>query len=688
MLHTNLLTSLAFPDPVGHSIYNYFCHTCNIHFRTARDLEQHMLKSPAHAPFTLREDVAEKLGYLKISDEPDVGSFSHAPNEPTVFRALGCLHFSASKLDPCTRSNCACPRFKLTPSQHTAADPVTDLDSFTSLDGAAGSTLHGHKADEDDDPENITLSYEKPLPDITPEGGEERYVRPPDSSDEDEVKWQKELSKKPPSAFEDRVEMRKRFRKGKNKKAERFARREKNVSDSEKYFRPIPQRAERRILDAYAAADEKLFGQKRFEELEDEMEAQREAVANWQEEIGMRATFDDDPNKVASQLAQDIDCFIRDVLSELSEQTEQERRNKVYTNKVFFEDTLEDVAIDHEFNLADQDQEKLRKAVGKKQNKKLRDLNTEDIVDDIAMDHNQQVGEKNEEHHRKIIGRIQNKRLIGTRTDDMVDDLAMGHLQQVGEKEEEHYRKVIGRIQDKKLTSIRADDMVDDLAMDYAQEVGQKEQEHRRKSGGRLQNRELTDKIILDHTDDLAMGYLYEFDKTAQGTHRETFEVKEAKHEREADPPATDCVQGEAQEHQREISGTQPTKKLKLSEEQRHRTWSHKTPLVSETGNITGNDLMGRAGEDNLEQTANHPSNCMHSEPTSQTAINNKKIMPEQATSDITSGSGAEVKNNQDDGDGYSSPAPTPKKDRKQLRKEANAKFEAMMEEMLRAQEG
>lgn len=685
MPNTDQLTSLAFPDPVGHCIYNYFCHTCNIHFRTARDHEQHMLKSPAHAPFTLREDVAEKLGYLKISDEHDVGSFGHAPNEPTVSRALGCLHINASKLDPCTKSNCTCPRFKLTPSQHMVADPATDLDSFTSLDGAAGSTLHGHRADEDDDPENITLSYEKPLPDIIPEGGEEPYVRPPDSSDEDEVKWQKGLSKKPPSTFENRVEMKKRFRKGKNKKAERVARREENIPDSEKYFKPIPQRAERLILDAYAAADEKLFGQKRFEELEDEMEAQRNAVANWQEEIGMKAIFDDDPNKVADQLARDIDCFIRDVLSELSEQTEQERRNKVYTNKVFFEDTLEDVAIDHEFNLADQDQEKLRKAAGKKQNKKLRDLNTDDIVDDIAMDHNQQVGEKEEEHYRKVIGRIQNKKIIDTRTDDMVDDLAMGHLQQVGEKEEEHYRKVIGRIQDKKLTSIRADDMVDDLAMDYAQEVGQKEQDHHRKSGGRLQNRELADKRMLDHTDDLVTGYLHKFDKTAQETHGKTFKVKEAKHERETDSPATEYVQGaseEVQEHQRGISGTQPTKKLKLNEEQRYRTWSHKTPLVNKTENI--------AGEDNPEQrTANQSSNYMHSGPISQTAINKKVFRPKQATPGTTLGFGAEIKNNQDDGNGYSSPAltPAPKKDRKQLRKEANAKFEAMMEEMLKTQE-
>lgn len=644
-----------------------------------------MLKGPAHTPFTLREDVAEKLGYLKISDD---GSSRHAQNEPTASRALGCLRLGADGLDPCTRSNCACPRFKLTPSQHMVADPVKNLDSFTSLDGAAGSTLHGHKADEDDDPENITLSYEKPLPDIIPEESEEPYVRPPDSSDEEGVKWQKGLSKKPPSTFEDRVEMRKRFRKGKNKKAERVARREENIPDSEKYFRPIPKCAERRILDAYAAADEKLFGQKRFEELEDEMEAQREAVANWQEEIGMRATFDDDPNKVADQLAQDIDCFIRDVLSELSEQTEQERRNKVYTNKAFFEDTLEDVAIDHEFNLADQGREKLRTAVGKKQNKMLRDLSTEDIVDDIAMDHTQQVGEKEEEHHRNAIGRIQNKRLTSTRTNDMVDDLAMGHLQQVGEKEEEYYRKVTGRIQDKKLTSIRADDMVDDLAMGYVQEVGQKEQEHRRKSCGRLQNRELTDGKVLDHTDDLVMGHLHEFDKTAQGTNRKAFEVK---HEREADCPATDCAKGaseEAQEHQREISGTQPAKRLKLSEKQRHRAWNYKTPLMSKTENITGNDLMGHAGEDNPEQrTANQSSNCIHSGPTSQTATNNKVFRPKQATSSINSGFGAEVKNNQDD-DGYSSPALTPKKDRKQLRKEANAKFEAMMEEMLKAQEG
>lgn len=752
-----------------------------------------MLKSPAHKPFTLREDVAEELGYLEISDESDVGSLSHGLNEPTVCRAFGRFQLSASEPDSCKRSDCACPRLELTPSQHIVVDPVAELESFTFLDGAAGSTLHGHRADEDDDPENITLSYEKPLPDIIPEGGEKPYVRPPDSSDEDEINWQKGLPKQLPRACDDRAEMRKRFRKGKNRKTERVVRREENIPNSEKYFRPIPQRAERRILDAYAAADERLFGQKRFEELEDEMEVQRGAVASWQEEIGMKATFDDDPKKVADQLSQDIDCFIRDVLSEFGKQIEQERCDKMHKNKMFFEDTLEDVAIDHEFNLADQDQEKLRKAVGKKQNKKLRDLKTEDVVDDIAMDHNQRVGEKEEEHHRKIIGRFENKMLASIRTDNTIDNLAMDHLQQVGEKEEEHHRKTISRIQNQKLTSVRTSDMVDDLAMDHAQEVGEKKKEHHRKAVGRFENKklasvrtddtvdnlamdhlqevgekeeehhrkitgriqnkkltsirtsdmvgdlatdhiqevgqkkqgrcmksadrlrnmELTDERILDHVDDLAMGNPHEIDGKVQERCRKTSKVKEVKNEREANSLAMDHAQrvnGGVQDHQREVFRTQPTKKLKLNDgreaslfkpiaislekdpegltERRHRTRIHKTPLAT---NIKESiHVMDRDDENNPEQkrTAsgrNNKTNPDYSRPIDQTTINNKVFESKQGAS---SGFEAEAKNNQGDDDGYSSPPPAPKKDRRQLRKEANAKFEAMMEEMLKAQEG
>lgn len=661
-----------------------------------------MFKSPAHKPFTLREDVAEELGYLEIPDESDVGSLSHGPNKPTVCRDFDCFQLSASEPDSCKRPDCACPRLELTPSQHIAVDPVAEPESFTFLDGAAGSTLHGHRADEDDDPENITLSYEKPLPDIIPEGGEKPYVRPPDSSDEDEINWQKGLPKQPPRACDDRAEMRKRFRKGKNRKAERVVRREENIPNSEKYFRPIPQRAERRILDAYAAADERLFGQKRFEELEDEMEMQRGAVASWQEEIGMKAIFDDDPKKVADQLSQDIDCFIRDVLSEFGKQIEQERCDKIYKNKMFFEDTLEDVAIDHEFNLADQDQEKLRKAVGKRQNKKLRDLKTEDVVDDIAMDHNQRVGEKEEEHHRKTIGRFENKRLASIRIDDMVGNLAMDHLQQVGEKEEEHHRKIIGRLESRRLASIRTDNTVDNLAMDHVQEVGEKKQGRRMTSADRLRNMELTDERILGHVDDLAMGNLHKIDIKVQGRCRKTSKVKEVKYEQEADSLAMDRAQ---KVNESEVFGTQPTKKLKLNDgreaslfkpivislekdpegltERRHRTRSHKTPLVTNIKeSIHGND------ENNTEQKRttsqqNNQTNPDYSRPFNQTIINNKAFGSKQ---DASSGFEAEAKNNQGDDDGYYSPPPAPKKNRRQLRKEANAKFEAMMEEMLKAQ--
>lgn len=764
-----------------------------------------MLKSPAHKPFRLCEDIAEELGYLKVSDVSDAG----VTNEPTVFKAPGRRHSCASELDPCERPNCACPRFEFTPPQHIIADSDADLESFTFLDGAAGSTLHGHRAGEDDDPENITLSYEKALPEIAPEV-EEPYVRPPDSSDEDNAKWQKEPPKKPPRTCEDRTEMRKRFRKGKNKRAERAVRREENVLNSEKYFRPAPPQAERLVLDAYAAADEKLFGQKRFEEIEDDMKQQKEAIANWQAGIGMKAVFDDDPKKKADKLAQDIDWFIRDVLSEVGKQAEQERCDKAYKNKLFFEDTLEDVAIDHEFHLADQDQEKFRKAVGKKQNKELQDLRTEDIVDDISMDHNQQVGEKEEEHRRKTTGRIQNKKLTSIKTEDIVDNIAMDHNQQVGEKEEEHHRKTIGRIQSGQFVGTKMDDMVDALVMDHLQEVGEKEQEYHRKTVGRTRNgpfastkmddmvdvlamghlqrveekqqehhrkiigrhrnRELTEKMMLDYVENLAINRLHEVGKKAQENHRktsETTETRKLKHRRGPDLVSsfvTDHVQEVTKNVQEQHGGVQRAKKPKLGDgrevdlpepiaighmedpeglkQQYHRTKRQKTSLAAVgdedpengRGESQQHDGMTADGMDatvsltatNPDQNSrrtvakqksnafltrhlatNEPTRAGHEqtskttednptipgvypdqpvpEANRQTAINLKTPGPEQS---VLSGFEAEVKNNQDDDDGYSSPAPAPKKDRRQLRKEANARFEAMMEEMVKAQEG
>lgn len=734
-----------------------------------KGLEQHVFTSLAHKPFQLHEDIAEKLGYLKLSDDSDTTS------KPTVFGTLSRRRFRARELGPCKRTNCACPRFKFTPSQCIVTSTIADLDLFTSLDGAAGSTLHGHRADEDDDPENITLSYDKPLPDIMPEGDEEPYVPPPDSSDEEEVKWQKRFPENPSRIFEDQIEMRKRFRKGKNKRA---MRREENISNSEKYPSPISKPAERRVLDAYAAADEKLFGQKRFEELGDDMEAQREAVANWQEEIGMKTDLDDDPKKAADQLSQDIDLFIRDVLSEVSkraEQAEQEHRDKIYNNKLLFEDALEDVAIDHELNLAEQDQERFRKTAGNKQNKKLRDLKSEDIVDDIAMDHNQEVGEKEEEHHRKAIGRTQNKELAGIRTSDMVDSLAMDHLQEVHEKEQEHYRKTIGRLQNRQLTNIKMDDTVDNATMDYLQEVYEKEQEHHRKTIGRTQSKkiagiragDIVDSLAIDHLqevcekeeehhrktigriqnkqligikmddtvdilvinhaqeidqkeqeyrrksasrlrnrelaniDNLATGHPHEVSEKVQEDHRKTSSVhgtKKFKHRRETgfvESLGMDRVQEvneEAQDHQIKTSGTQPTKRLKLGDGSEANLYEPPDEPGHEDTNLKGGELWhgqgGRTIQDNLTIQSIHPDHSRLAEANRQIAINHEAFGQEQDASSIVSRLEVEVKNNQDDSDGYSSPAPAPapKKDRRRLRKEANARFEAMMDEMLNAQ--
>ncbi|KAL0636353.1 hypothetical protein Q9L58_004700 [Maublancomyces gigas] len=818
--------------------------------------------SPAHKPFQLHEDIAEKFGYLKLSDDSDTTS------KPTVFGTLSRHKLRSSELGPCKRTNCACPRFKFTPPQGIITSAVADLDLFTSLDGAAGSTLHGHRADEGDDPENITLSYDKPLPDIMPEGDEEPYVRPPDSSDEEEVKWQKGFPQKPPRICEDRIEMRKRFGKGKNKKIKRTMRREENIPNSEKYSRPISKPAERRVLDAYAAADEKLFGQKRFEELEDDIVVQQEAVANWQEEIGMKAVLDDDPREAADQLSQDIDFFIRDVLSEVrtqAERAEQERRDKIYNNKLTFEDTLEDVVIDHELSLAEQDQERFRKTAGKEQNKKLRDLKTEDTVDDIAMDHNQEVVEKQEEHHRKVVGRIQNKELAGIRTGDMVDSLAMDHLQEVHEKEQEHHRKTVGiiqnrkltgikmddavdnvamdhlqgvheeeqehhrktvgiiqnrkltaikmddavdsvtmdhlqevyeeeqehhrkttgRTQNKKLTGIRASDMVDSLAMDHLQEVHEKEQEHHRKTVGIIQNRGLAgikmddavDNVTMDHLqevyeeeqehhrktigrtqnkqltdvrmddtvdvlvinhaqeigqkeqeyrrkstgrprnrelaniDNLVMGHLHKVGEKVQVNHRKTSGVrgtKKFKHGRETGFVVSlgvdhlQEVNGEAQDHRIKNSGIQPTKRLKLGDRReaslyepldkpRHEDVDFKETIgtKNQVGKKGGELWYGQGGrtiQDNLTIQSIHLDHSRPAEANRQTATNHEAFGPEQSASSIIPRPEVEFRNNQDDSDGYSSPAPAPKKDRRQLRKEANAKFEAMMDEMLGVQ--
>lgn len=573
--------------------------------------------------------------------------------------------------------------------------------------------------------------------------------------------------------------MRKRFAKGKNRKAARQLRKEEKFAANQIYVKPV--------LEAYVATDEKLFGQKRFEEIDDETRenakrAQQEAVENWQREVGVLGAYVTNEKEAADRLAEDIDCFIQDVLFEIDMQAEEENRGRAserYKKKLFFEDALEDVAIDHEFRLADQDQEKFRKDVGKKESKKLRDIKMEDIVDDIAMDHDQEVGEKGEETRRKIIGRTQIKSLTSTKMGDMVDDLVMDHAQEIGEKEQERHRKTMSRVQGRELTNAKMLNHVDEFAMDHLQEVGEKEHENYRKSFGAKQARKLADGREEDLVDSLVMDHLQEVGEKAQEHHRKTLGMKETKKLKLADGKEADLLDSivmnhtqeigeKAQEHDRKAFGAKQTKQFNARKEvdlvdshvmdhiqdvgkrgiphayestRRHQkrksAVGHEenaanSPALEENRqqkrathylekDITTaqpSDIFASTTDDGeepwytaaREKSNNFLEKYLATEETGETRhgdINIKDTVnwhlgdrEEEARHEQASGVGQENRTtseasrpmsteaeNYDPDDGYSSPAPAPKKDRRQLRKEANAKFEAMMEQMVKAQE-
>lgn len=664
-----------------------------------------MLKSPAHKTFKITKGIAEELGYLNSSDDLGIGNLDdnsfgkpRATNEPDSPTPSN--QHQAQALSPCTKPNCTCPQFEFAPSKHTPAEPTTGFRSFASLDGAAGSTLYAHAPEGSEDPQDVTLSFEPPLPTIDPEDIEP-YVRPPDSDDEDMVP-----SEAPAAGTgrtrekQNQFEIKKRFAKGKTRKARRQAQREAKSHRNQAYEHIIP------VIEAYVAADEKLFGQKRFEEVDDTKNDQPTALANWQQEVGM-TNYADEDKKAADQLVKDIENLIQDVLSEIRMETEEEYRSKAssrHQNKLFFEDTLEDVAIDHEFRIADQGQEKLRKDIGKKQIKELREMKMGDIVDDIAMGHIQGVGEREEEHRRKTFGKIQSKELTSIKMDDIVDDLAMDHVQEIGEKEQEYYRRGVSRAQNRKLTDIKMLDHVDDFAMEHLQEVSERAQEHHRNIFGMKETKKFAEGREADLVDCIMMDHKQEVGKKEQEQRRKAFGMTQTKKLKPADrkgvdltdPIVLDLTQrsaGEITPHDRypildntietahgDINLNETTSKTYRADKKEREVWYEQASMVTRD-NLAGSKIpldRPEPAEVDYEHFLDPQVTVESKQGSSSTKIKFKLRFTAKAEAN---------NNNCKDDDGYSSPPPIPKKNRRQLRKEANERFEAMMEQMVKAQE-
>ncbi|KAG0137486.1 hypothetical protein HOY82DRAFT_649170 [Tuber indicum] len=459
------------PDKI---VYRYNCHTCKVHFSSGAKHGDHHLAS--HRPFNCT--------YLP---SPPSSSRYTMRQQLDVFAEIDSRDPLKSILH-CIETGCTCPRFEFSSDDHSS-QACTKGGAKPNLDGAAGSTLAGEELDEDFD------------------------------IDPTEVKLVQKSGK-------DEHSMRKRFNKGKFGLKQKL--RDEAAGRDLEFFR------------AYEAADRNIFGQERFEELEDKAEARPDSGQGvrdqaerkrdkagplspeeekarldcWKRGVGLK-DLQKEKRKQDEELQNAIDSLIFDTIFDLEEK-EQERKRELKARKVnsrlHFEDIIEDIALDHEQNIAEGERQDLRKTLGKKITHALGRERDEDMVDEIAFDHLQGVAERLQEQNRTRKGKRQERDRNRIMFDEAVDNAALDHLQALEERAQEHFRKAKGIRETRGLAAQHWEDAAETNILDYFQELGEGEREMEREALGRKQTRRLTrmkaekeiGEAMVDHLQEVA----------------------------------------------------------------------------------------------------------------------------------------------------------------------------------------
>ncbi|KAG0635198.1 hypothetical protein HOY80DRAFT_1094528 [Tuber brumale] len=424
---------------------------------------------------------------------PSPPSFSRytMSQQPDVFAEI----VSNDPLKPilhCIEIGCACPRFEFS-SDEQSSEACTKRGAKPNLDGAAGSTLTGEELDEDFEIEPTEVK-------LVAKSGKDEHS------------------------------MKKRFNKGKFGLKQKL--RDEAAGRDLEFFR------------AYEAADRDIFGQERFEELEDKSDArpdpkqgvrdeakgeknkvkplspeeEKARLDSWKHEVGLK-DLQKEKRKQDEELQNAIDSLIFDTIFDLEEK-EQERKRELKARKensrIHFDDIIEDIALDHEQKVAESERQDLRRTLGKKMTQAFGRERDEDMMDEIAFDHLQGVAEKSQEQDRKREGKRQERDRNRTTFDETVDNAALDHLQALEERTQERFRRALGVRETRGLAAQHWEGAAETDILDYFQDIGEGEREMERGALGRKQTRRLARVKAENEIEEAVVGHLQEVAERAE----------------------------------------------------------------------------------------------------------------------------------------------------------------------------
>ncbi|RPA90120.1 hypothetical protein L873DRAFT_1848956 [Choiromyces venosus 120613-1] len=451
-------------------VYRYNCHTCNVHFSSCSDLGDHHLAF--HRP----------LNCTYLPNSPPTPSCTTG-QETNLFPDI----VSYDTVEPvlhCLELGCSCPRFEFSSAPHSS-EACTGSARKPNLDGPPGDTFSGGESDGDFDIETTEIK-------LVPMSGKDQHS------------------------------MKKRFNKGK------FGLKQK--------LRDEAAGRDLEFFKAYEAADRNIFGQQRFEELEDKTDAglapklaagdeppgkkhkvkplssekEKARLDSWKREVGLR-DLQKEKKEQDKELQDAIESLIFDTGFDLAEREREKKRElkaRKENSKLYFEDIIEDIALDHEQKVAESESQDLRKTLGKKMIQSLGRQRDEDMADEIAFDHLQGAAERSQEHKRRGEGKKQERHLNRINFDETVDNAALDHLQIVEERDQEHLRRTVGARETRTLAARHWEDVAETGALDYLQEIDEREREMGRGAIGREQNRRLARMATEDGIEEAVMGHL------------------------------------------------------------------------------------------------------------------------------------------------------------------------------------